>query len=355
MTETVLKTRELSVDAGTFSVVCSEQLAIARGEVIAILGPNGSGKSTLLQALAGLRLLEHGDIERFGSVGYLPQRPVLFSGTVLRNVCLPLKLRRVAQAVAREKASDSLRAFGIEHLAGRQSRALSGGEARRVALARVLVHDPDILLLDEPFGGLDAPTKERLLEDVGILTRSGERATVLVTHDREEAVALADRIIVMADGRVEQDGPVLDVFAQPANERVAELVGSENILIGRVISCERELLQVLVGKLTVEAVGVAQPGDEVVLTVRPESIVVFTGPRTRAVSARNVFRGVVRALERRPHLVRVVCWVGEARIVATVAPATVQELGLVPGANIGLELKATSVHATVRAGRQVQP
>ena len=355
MTEPVLVASGVSVDAGTFSVVCSAPLSISRGEVIAILGPNGSGKSTLLQALAGLRRLEAGGIERSGAVGYLPQRPVLFSGSVLRNVCLPLKLRRIDKAIAREKALESLKAFGIEHLGGRSTRALSGGEARRVALARVLVHDPEILLLDEPFGGLDAPTKERLLQDVGILTRSGERATVIVTHDREEAVALADRVIVMADGLVAQDGPVLDVFARPANERVAQLVGSENILIGRVVSCERQLLQVLVGKVSFDAVGEALPGDEVVLTVRPESIVVFTGTQPAGVSAHNVFRAGVRGLERRPHHVRVICQVDEARIVATVAPDTIGDLAISPGGDVGLEVKATSVHASVRAGRQVQP
>lgn len=347
---TALRVRSLAIPAGPIEVRV-EALDVGRGEVLAILGPNGSGKTTLVRALAGLPAPVAGTVTAAGAVGYLPQRPVLFSGSVLRNAALPLRLRRVPREQAAERATAALETFGVADLAGRPAVQLSGGEARRVALARVVACDPDVLLLDEPFGGLDAPTRERLVSDVAAWTgagRSSGTALVIVTHDREEAVVLARRVAVLVDGRIVQDAGVEEVFTRPADERVAELVGAENILFGRVLAAGDGVLTVAAGALRLHAIGAAAVGDEVVVAIRPEAIVLAPAADASPSSARNRIVCTVHALERRPSLVRVILDAGGVRLVCAVAPGTVDEMALRPGAAVTALAKATSAHATRR-------
>lgn len=341
----------LEVPLGRDRSVLVEAVRVREGETVAILGPNGAGKSSLLEALAGLR--PHGGrIHRSGESAFLPQRPVLFRGTVLRNAALPLLMRGEARREAEARAREALAALGVEHLASRRAHGLSGGEARRVALARALSADPDVLLLDEPFGGLDVSSRTALLDDAATLAvhgRSGRpRGVVVVTHDAEEVLAIADRVLVLVQGRLAQQGPVEDVFGRPADETVAEIVGAENILFGRARRISDGVSAVEIDEVTFEAAGVEDVTGEVVAVIRPEAITILPQEAGRVGSARNLLHGVVRSVQRRSRVTRVVVDVGSVRLAAAVVPGSVDELGLSPGRQVGVSIKATAVHVLPR-------
>ena len=220
-----LSAGEVTVVRGGVDVVRDVDLAVQAGEVVALIGPNGAGKSTLLGALAGLVPLERGDVRRRGRVAAALQGPALARRSALANVEAALAWWGVPRAQRRERALAALQAIGARPLAGRPAATLSGGEARRVHLARALALEPGSLLLDEPFAGLDAPTRAQLLYDAASALRDGHRATLVVVHDRAEAWALADRVVVMLEGRIAADGTPHSVFTQPPSAQVATFVG----------------------------------------------------------------------------------------------------------------------------------
>ena len=198
----LLRCEHLTVRRGKRDVVSDVSAELRAGEIVALLGPNGAGKSTLLDALAGALPASAGRVERHGRVGVALQSPDLARRTVLANVTLALAWWGVPRPERAERAREALRAIGAEHLARRRAATLSGGERRRVHLARAIAVQPDVLLLDEPFAGLDAEVRANLLEDALSALRSSDRATLVVVHDRAEAWALADRLLILIDGRL---------------------------------------------------------------------------------------------------------------------------------------------------------
>ena len=225
MTAVVVRARGLRVARAGTEVVAGVDLALRRGEVVALLGPNGAGKSTLLAALAGLLPAAGGTLERHGRVAAGLQAPALARRSARANVEAALAWWGVPRAERRERALAALNGMGARALAERPAGALSGGEARRVHLARALALAPDALLLDEPFAGLDVPTRAELLYDAASALRTADRATLVVVHDRAEAWALADRVAVMLGGRIAADGGPREVLTRPPSPEVAEFVG----------------------------------------------------------------------------------------------------------------------------------
>lgn len=225
MTDVVLRARGVAVARAGVEVVHDVDVEVRAGEVVVLLGPNGAGKSTLLDALAGLLPVSSGEVERRGRVATALQAPALARRSARANVEAALQWWGVPRRDRPERAVAALRAIGAEALADRPARTLSGGEARRVHLARVLALQPNALLLDEPFAGLDAPTRADLLYDAASSLRDERRATLVVVHDRVEAWALADRVLVMLGGRLAADGPPNEVFGQPPTPEVAAFVG----------------------------------------------------------------------------------------------------------------------------------
>jgi ABC-type sulfate/molybdate transport systems ATPase subunit len=233
--------RDLRVRAHGRELLHVPALDVAAGEVLAVLGPNGAGKSTLLRALGHLGGLHRtgevlldgrpaGSRELRSAIAAVLQRPILRRGTVAANAAAGLRLRGVGSAEARRRSAPWLEALGVGHLAARSARTVSGGEAQRVAIARALAVAPRVLLLDEPFAGLDATTRADLLADLhGVLDGLGT-ATVLVTHDRHEAMALAGRTALLVAGRIRQLGPTGHVLDQPVDVDCARLVGFTNLL-----------------------------------------------------------------------------------------------------------------------------
>jgi ABC-type sulfate/molybdate transport systems ATPase subunit len=217
-------------------VLAVDSLAVADGETLAVLGPNGSGKSTLLRAVAQLEpAVASGQVLLDGApatptqlraaVAAVLQRPVLQRASVLDNAAAGLRLRGMRRARARRLAQPWLDTLGVAHLANRHARTLSGGEAQRVAIARALAVQPRVLLLDEPFAGLDATTRADLLADLRTALDHSTAAVLLVTHDRDEAAALAHRTALLVQGRIRQLGSTAHVLDSPADPECATLLG----------------------------------------------------------------------------------------------------------------------------------
>jgi ABC-type sulfate/molybdate transport systems ATPase subunit len=221
----VVRARGVAVARAGVEVVRDVDLDLPAGEVVVLIGPNGAGKSTLLAALAGLLPAARGTIERTGRVAAALQAPALTRRTARANVEAALAWWGVPRRERRDRALAALQAIGARALADRPAGALSGGEARRVHLARALALEADALLLDEPFAGLDAPSRAELLYDAASALRDARRATLVVVHDRVEAWALADRVLVMLDGRIAAAGPPAAVFGDPPTPAVAAFVG----------------------------------------------------------------------------------------------------------------------------------
>jgi tungstate transport system ATP-binding protein len=230
-----LRLTDLVVRRAGREVLQIDALDVRRGEILVVVGPNGAGKSTLVSTLAllerpaaGTILLDgepvdwrHGALAARRRLAIVFQEPLLFDTTVSENVATGLKLRGVPRREHGPRIERWLSRLGIGHLARRQARTLSGGEAQRASIARALVVEPELLLLDEPFAALDAPTREALADDLLLLLRETATTTVLVTHDRDEALELGDRLAVIVGGRLMQIGCAEQVLHAPANEAVA--------------------------------------------------------------------------------------------------------------------------------------
>jgi molybdate transport system ATP-binding protein len=327
------------------------QMEVDDGETVAVLGPNGAGKTTLLRTLSGLLPLDRGTIAIDGvtvdepdagvfveparrSVGVVFQEYLLFPHlTVLENVAFGLRSRGVPRKAARARATAWLGRVGLADRAGDKPRQLSGGQAQRVALARALAPEPKLLLLDEPLAALDIGTRIELRRDLRSHLASFEGARVLVTHELLDAVALADRILVLEEGRVAQQGTISEVAAQPRSRYVADLVGV-NLLRGWARGDEVSLADG--GVLTV-----AEPASgDVYVAVQPNAVAVH---RERPEgSPRNVWPGRVHGTDLLGDRVRIHVD-GEVPLVAEVTPAAVADLGLHDGVDVWTSVKATEV------------
>jgi ABC-type sulfate/molybdate transport systems ATPase subunit len=243
MTAPVLELRDLVVRAGGRTILAVPRLALAGGSTTAVLGPNGSGKSTLLRAAGALLTPERGAVLLDGvtaaradvraATAAVLQRPLLRRASVRANVESGLRFRGVARDERRRRAQAWLERLGIGALAERPAYRISGGEAQRVSLARAFAVSPRVLLLDEPFGALDAPTRGELLADLREALADTGTTALLVTHDRHEAAALSDRVAILHAGELRQEGPAQEVLDNPADADCARTLGFDNVLPGR--------------------------------------------------------------------------------------------------------------------------
>jgi len=226
-------------------VVNDVSIEVGEGEFFVLLGPSGSGKSTLLRAIAGLTGIDHGRVSLHGrdvthmrardrGVGLVFQNYALFRHmTVADNIEFALRVRRMKRVDRVARRKELLKLVALEGMDERLPGQLSGGQQQRVAVARALAHKPQVLLLDEPFGALDAKIREELRRTIRAVQRELGITTVLVTHDQEEAFALADTIGVMNNGRLLETGQPHDLYAQPATRFVATFLGAANLLLAR--------------------------------------------------------------------------------------------------------------------------
>jgi ABC-type sugar transport system ATPase subunit len=236
--EPALALRGVEVRYGGRVTLAVPDLTVGRAETVAMMGPNGAGKSTLLHVAALLRWPEAGEVRIGGEraarraeralrrrTAMVLQAPLLFDVPVLANAASGLRFRGVGRREAERRAGDWLERFGVGHLAGRNARALSGGEAQRVSLARAFATEPELLLLDEPFSGLDAPTRTALVPELAALLGETGTAALVATHDRGEAAVLADRLAVLIGGQIVRIGPTENVLGAPGSDEVGAVVG----------------------------------------------------------------------------------------------------------------------------------
>nr|WP_274998016.1 ATP-binding cassette domain-containing protein [Promicromonospora iranensis] len=366
-------------------------LDVPAGEVVAVLGPNGAGKSTLLQAVAGLgdrsgdvavtigdRVLAGPRVSttppRDRRVGWLGQRALLLRHlSVTDNVAFGPVSRGTPRAAARPFARALLSDVGAAHLAGRRPHELSGGQAQRVAIARALATDPDVLLIDEPFSALDVGAAQHARLLLQAAQRAAPRTTLLVTHDLLDVAQLADRVVVLEDGRVVEDGPTAEVLARPRSAFGGRFAGV-NLLVGRVVAVrdttasraavgdaaagvesgpEGGAAEVWAAVLTT-AFGDVHGTTEDTLEADAEAVALFE-PRSVSVyrdppggSPRNAFAVVLTGIEPHGPLLRV--WAvadlpgaGPEQIAADLTPAAVAELGAVPAERLWFVVKAAEV------------
>jgi molybdate transport system ATP-binding protein len=331
------------------------EIEVADGEVLAVLGPNGAGKSTLLRVLAGLLPPDGGSVVLDGTtvwdddgahvpahrraLGMVFQDHLLFPHlSVTENVAFGLRTRGVRKPDARAAAEAWLTRVGLAGLGGRRPGQLSGGQAQRAALARALVGDPRVLLLDEPLSALDARTRLTVRAELRRHLAEFAGSTVLVTHDPVDAMALADRVVVVENGGVVQVGTPAEVNRHPRTDYVARLVGLSLLPgtgAGRAVRLESG-----------GTVAVAEEASgPVFAAVRPESVALYLG-RPEG-SPRNVWP--VTLVGATPHGATVRCELaGEVPLVADVTATAFAELGLVPGSPVWATVKASEVAVYTR-------
>ncbi len=299
MSAPVLSARDLCVRrrsrSGSFELRVAS-LELFAGEALAILGPNGAGKTTLLRALAGLELPESGQIARAaaGPVTMAFQRPIAFEGSVEHNVRAALLSSELSRAERRERVAEALGRFGIERLARRRAKQLSGGELRRLALARAFALRPAVLLLDEPFDDLDAAAQETLSLDLRRAMDETGVALAVVTHDLRRAALISDRIAALIGGRIQQLDLREEVLRRPTTLAVARLVGMSNLIPGTVLdSPSPEQVRVEIDPDHQINVPAALPGGtNVWLGIRPEHLKLDVGRG----GGTRIGKGVVRQL-----------------------------------------------------------
>ena len=260
-------------------------LAVQPGELVALLGPSGCGKTTTLRLLAGLEDADAGQITVGGrdvtrlpaskrDMGMVFQAYSLFPHmTVRQNVAFGLRLRRVSAAQRDRRAMEMLELVGLSAQADRYPHQISGGQQQRVALARALAIEPQVLLLDEPLSALDAKVRAQLRDQIRRIQLEVGITTLFVTHDQEEALAIADRVGVMQDGRLEQLAPPTEVYSRPATPFVAEFVGLSNRLAGTVSGST-----VTVRGRDLPLVDPTTPPGSAIALVRPEAVTLASDP-----------------------------------------------------------------------------
>ena len=355
MADTLLGLRDIVVRYNGYTDLKIPSLAVQTGAPLAILGPNGAGKSTLLRVMALLQRPDEGTVELFGidaqpinslklrrRVATVFQNPLLLNESVYSNAALGLRLRGMASREIERRLTPWLERFGIEHLANRAAHSLSGGEAQRTSLARAFAVEPELLLLDEPFAGLDPVSRETLLGDFHVIVRQTKTTAVLVTHDRQEGFAFGDRIGVLKDGRLLQLGAREEIFFRPATASVAAIVGVENRSNGAVEAFDGEFSAIVADGMRIYAKGRLSAGAKVVVCIRSDQI--SLGPRHCRGQGWNQFTGRIVDVSAGIDNHRVILNCGSWRLIAMVPRREFPELGLAVGGEVVFGFDAAAVH-----------
>jgi putative spermidine/putrescine transport system ATP-binding protein len=273
-------------------VVKDLNLSMPKGEFLTMLGPSGSGKTTCLMMLAGFETATHGDIRLDGvsinnippnkrGIGMVFQNYALFPHmTVAENLSFPLEVRKIGKSEREEKVMRALGMVQMQDFAGRRPAQLSGGQQQRIALSRALVFEPELVLMDEPLGALDKQLRETLQFEITRLAHDLGITTVYVTHDQTEALTMSDRVAVFDDGRIQQLAPPDTLYEEPQNSFVAQFIGENNTLMGKVekISGDACVIRLDDGSLIdAKPINVSDVGQRTRVSIRPERVEIDKG------------------------------------------------------------------------------
>jgi molybdate/tungstate transport system ATP-binding protein len=328
--------------------------SVNKGEHFIILGPTAAGKTLILETIAGFYIPREGKILLNGkeithtppekrNIGFVYQDYSLFPHmNVKENVAFGLKMQKLHKREIETKVQDIMDSMGITYLENRLPSTLSGGEQQRVALARSLVIDPDILLLDEPLSSLDPRTRETLRDELKRIHELQGTTTIHVTHNQDEALALADRIGVIMDGELVQVDEPYRVFNEPVTEEIATFVGVENVIEGKISSNHEGVALVETENYTIRALSKLKEG-EVNVFIRPENIILSKGKLES--SARNSISGKISRISQFGATFRVYMDNG---LSALVTKHAIEELGLKVGEKVYASFKATAIHLIKR-------
>jgi sulfate transport system ATP-binding protein len=301
-----IELKNVTKQFGEVAAVNNVSFSVKEGELMALLGPSGGGKTTVLRMIAGLEMPTSGDVLMSGrrvndvsvqqrNIGFVFQNYALFKNmNVFKNIAFGLKIKKWKRPDIKARVAELLGLFGLEGLDHRYPHQLSGGQRQRVAIARALAPKPSVLLLDEPFGAVDAKIRQELREWLVTLHHDLNVTTIFVTHDQEEAMEVANRIVIFSRGRLEQVGTPREVYDQPANEFVARFIGVMNVLEPEVRDGVAR-----VGEMEFPAHG--QPdGQKLRIGFRPYAVQISTDLaqyRYRAVLRHTFFLGVLLRVE----------------------------------------------------------
>jgi molybdate transport system ATP-binding protein len=345
------------------AVIRGELNQPVRGHSVTVLfGPSGCGKTTVLRCLAGLERPEEGAIQ-FGGETWFDARQNIFLAPQQRGIGFVFQdyalfphltvagnvgygLRGLAAAEHKQRVREMLERFGLAEVARQRPRQLSGGQQQRAALARALMCRPRLLLLDEPLSALDAALRENLRGELRHLLAACDIPVFLVTHDRAEALALGDELVVMSSGTVCQSGPVLKVFNRPADAEVARIVGVETLQPGGIVNVTDGLATVDVGRASL--IALAPPGGkcEVFVCIRGEDVILQRDSSAGS-SVRNHLAARVVAVQPGSALTRVELDAGFPPFAFITRPAC-EELALCPGVEVTALIKAPAIHLVPR-------
>ena len=294
---------------GKVTAVEKMDFDIAEGSLVTLLGPSGCGKTTLLRMVAGLEEPTAGDIYIKGqrindtpihkrNLGMIFQNYALFPHkTIFENVAFGLKYRNVSKAAVAEKVSRALEMVRLPGVEKRMPSQLSGGQQQRIAMARAIVIEPDVLLMDEPLSALDENLREEMRREVDNLQQMLGVTTIFVTHDQREALSMSDKILVMKDGRKQQEGTPQAVYNEPANHFVADFLGHSNFIQGEVIALDDRHVRVRIETgdvLIAQNKGRFTPGEGVEMVVRAQRFDVFPKAEFQAQEGLNHFAGRIK-------------------------------------------------------------
>ncbi len=356
MTNALLSLKNIQIERDKLQILELTELEIYQGEILAIIGPNGAGKSTLMMAISGLIPVKRGEIQFEGRrvlpyhdlsfrrrLALVMQDPLLMHSSVFENIASGLKFRRVNSREISSRVQYWLEKFSISNLKNRSAHKLSGGEAQRVSLARAFVLQPDLLLLDEPFSALDAPTRHQLLADLKARLTETKITTLFITHDLDEALAIADRVAIIMQGSLRQIGTVREIFSAPVDPEVARFTGIETIIPGKITRQNDGIVDVECGQTVFQAISPAKAGTQVFLCLRPEDITLCLPEDIRKTSARNSLTSKITMLVPQGPLVRVILD-GAIHITALVTRSSANEMQLAIGQEIQCSFKTSAVH-----------
>ncbi|MGI9180863.1 MAG: ABC transporter ATP-binding protein [Longimicrobiaceae bacterium] len=351
----LLSFQQVSKRFGEVVVVEEFSLRVEDAELLVLVGGSGSGKSTILRMVAGLESVTSGSIridER--EITHLPPRErdvaMVFQDyalyphmTVKENLSLGLRLRKVSRAEIERRVRWAAEMLGIDALLDRRPKQLSGGQRQRVAMGRAMVREPQVFLFDEPLSNLDAGLRVRMRIEIGALQRRLKTTTVYVTHDQVEAMTLGDRIVVLADGRIQQVGRPIDLYRSPVNRFVAGFIGTPpmNFIEGRLQAENGRTAFVAEGvhlELAAERIPAAPASEPTTLGVRPENLQVVVGNPSPGESAGARIRGRVLLVERLGGTSQIHFEVGPHRLLVSVSGERL------PEADDAIEVQVPSAH-----------
>jgi len=350
-----------------------DYLHAQENKILVLIGPNGSGKSTLIRLINLLEKPDSGNIIFDGKqisgsdidkvsirkkISAVFQEPLLFRTSVYNNILLGLSIRRQKLSDFKDSFDFLIKKLKLQKLLNRNPRSLSGGEQQRVALARALILNPKLLLLDEPLANIDQISREELRADLFDILKNMGRSTIYVTHDRNEAMILADDIAVINEGMIEQYGSKNEVFRKPENEFVAKFVGAENLLEGKIIESSNNVCKVKIKKkkdehpdnnLIISAISNYLPETRVMIAIRPEDIALYNIEmqnieiRNELITDINTFHGIITDIQDSGIFKKIEIDCG-FKIISYNTPNLIERLGLFIGKKIIAGVGADSIH-----------